>query len=35
MRLADLARLNKARAKREPIALVTDIASGGQRRRRG
>ena len=31
MRLDDLARLNQARAARRPIALVTDIAGGGQR----
>ena len=31
MRLADLARLNAARAARRPIALVTDIAGGSQR----
>ena len=31
MRLADLASLNAARAERRPIALVTDVASGGQR----
>ncbi len=31
MRLADLARLNAARAARRPVALVTDIVGGGQR----
>lgn len=31
MRLADLAKLNEARARRRPVALVTDIAGGAQR----
>ena len=31
MRLADLAKLNEARATRRPVALVTDIAGGAQR----
>ncbi len=31
MRLQDLAALNAARAARRPVALVTDIADGGQR----
>lgn len=31
MRLADLAKLNAARAARRPIALVTDVAGGEQR----
>ena len=31
MRLADLAKLNAARAARRPVALVTDISGGAQR----